>query len=673
VFEQAPDAIVLIDCATARFVEFNQHAHETLGYSREEFSELTVADIDACESREQTLAHTTEVVRCGEDHFSTQHRTRDGRLLDIQVSARPLSLHDRNLLVGIWTDITDRRRAEKQVQQTTKLLAAIKDAQNLYIAGADAREVYQTLLQTLVTITDSEYGFLDEVLRDESGQLYKRSLAISDISWDEQSRRLYQQHLQRGLEFYDLSNLAGLPALTGKLVISNAPEQDPRSGGIPKGHPPLRTFMGVPMYFGGQITGVAGVANGLGCYDEETAEFLKPFVATCASIIHAFQNDAKEQQHREALQENHANLLAILEATDDLIASRDCAGRLVFCNPAFARMVRRLFGVEAAPGLRTLDYLPAAKREHWERVLAQVTAGEPYRGEFEWDLGDQDLRFYEISFHPIRKGEEIIGTVEYNRDITEQRRLQRQAEQRQAELLHVSRLSTLGEMASGIAHELNQPLTAILCYGEACRRRVQGQAPDLPSIAEYLGQIISQGERAGLIIRRMRALAKRLRSQFAVVDLTEVIQNSVGMSQWELKQNEIQLIREIAESLPLVYADAIQIEQVLLNLIRNSMDAMRCAKDGPQRLTIRAMALDDKHVRVEVCDSGIGLPPGTEDRVFDPFFTNKPDGLGIGLSISRSIIESHGGTIEAKANPDRGATFFFTLPVSQTANQRESS
>lgn len=318
-----------------------------------------------------------------------------------------------------------------------------------------------------------------------------------------------------------------------------------------------------------------------------------------------------------------------------------------------------------------MDYLPPDKREYWEQVLSRVLAGEPFHGEFEWDFGGGDLRSYEISFTPIRNGEEIIGTVEFTRDVTEQNRVRKQAEQRQRELYRISRLSTLGEMASGIAHELNQPLTAILSYGEACQRRMQADSPDLSLITQHLGQIVSQGQRAGLIIRRMRAMAKGQQAQFVAANLNEIIEAAVGMIRWELSQNEIAVRVDIAESLPPVYGDPIQIEQVLLNLIRNSVDSMNSVPPEQRSLTVRATLLDDDRLCVEVCDSGIGLPAADQGSIFDPFFTTKPDGLGIGLSISRTIVEAHRGTLEARNNPDHGATFSFTLPVRKMADERE--
>lgn len=635
-----------------------------LGYTEEEMIGRVVEEFmfeeDLPAHRERMAArHDGKAAR-----YEHRFRRKDGGEVWTLVSATAL-MSSQGRFEGsfaVFTDITDRKRAETRLQQTTKLLRAIRDAQSLYIARAEIREVYNALLQILVTMTDSEFGFLDEVLRDEAGQLYKRSLAISDISWDEDSRKLYRQLAERNFEFRNLNNLAGLPATTDSLVISNTPDQDPRSGGVPKGHPSLRTFMGVPMHFGGRVVGVAGVANRPGGYDTQIAEFLEPFVVTCAGIIQAAQNDAKERQYQQSLRQSHTNLLAIIESTEDLIASRDREGRLIFCNSAFSRMIERLFQVQAKPGLRTLDFLPPAKRQYWQNVFRRVLEGEIFRGEIEYDV-DGELRFYDVSFHPIVQDHQIIGTVEFTRDVTEPHRIRKQAQQRQQELLRVSRLSTLGEMASGIAHELNQPLTAILSYGEACRRRIQAESPDFALINEYLEQIISQGQRAGLIIRRMRAMAKGQQTQFISANLQEIIEAAVGMIRWELAQNEIAVCVDIAESLPPAYVDPIQIEQVLLNLIRNSMDAMGAVPPEQRSLTVRATVWDNDYLNVEVCDSGIGLPPPDQGSVFEPFFTTKPDGLGIGLSISRSIIEAHRGTLEARSNPGPGATFFFRLPI----------
>ena len=166
-------------------------------------------------------------------------------------------------------------------------------------------------------------------------------------------------------------------------------------------------------------------------------------------------------------------------------------------------------------------------------------------------------------------------------------------------------------------------------------------------------------------MRRMRAMAGAHQVRFVYTDLNEAVRNVVALTRWELVQNGMHLNLELAELLPPVYADSIQIEQVLLNLIRNAIEAMRPMADGPRRLTLRTMTSGNDRVCAEVCDTGIGLPETEADQIFEPFFTAKPDGLGIGLSISRSIIEAHKGSLGARPNADRGATFSFTLPAQQ--------
>jgi signal transduction histidine kinase len=214
-------------------------------------------------------------------------------------------------LVGTVRDITEPKKAQEAIRRQTELLDSIRRAQTLYITEDDPKDVFDTLLETLVKITGSEYGFLDEVCRDGDGRLFKKSLALSNISWDEESGQLYEKLRTSDMEFRDLDNLSGAPARTGELMISNNPAHDPRSGGVPKGHPAIRSFMGIPMYFGGELLGVAGVANRKGGYDEQMASFLGTFISTCAGVIHAVRENRREQQMAEALQEK-AGLQQIL-------------------------------------------------------------------------------------------------------------------------------------------------------------------------------------------------------------------------------------------------------------------------------------------------------------------------------------------------------------------------
>jgi C4-dicarboxylate-specific signal transduction histidine kinase len=237
------------------------------------------------------------------------------------------------------------------------------------------------------------------------------------------------------------------------------------------------------------------------------------------------------------------------------------------------------------------------------------------------------------------------------------------AMRRQEELLHVSRVNMLGEMATGIAHELNQPLSAIGNYGDACLGLLQAETHDVSRIMQNLEQIVSQSERAGAIIRRMRALVKKKPLELAPVNLNEIIGSILPLVQAEMGDKGVDVTLELTEPLPAVRADAVQMEQVMLNLIRNGIDAMDGEETVPRLLTIRTSVTVAGRVRVDIVDTGVGLPAGEPDRVFEPFFTTKAHGLGLGLPISQSIVEMHRGSLEAVRNPDGGSTFRVTLPA----------
>lgn len=233
-------------------------------------------------------------------------------------------------------DITEAKGIEVRLTRTTALLESINEAQSLFLGDLEPREVFGRLLDTLVTMTESGYGFLDEVLQDERGT-YKLSLALSDISWSAESKALYDQLAARNLEFRNLDNLAGTPALTGQLLIANNPAHHPGSGGTPPGHPELRNFMGMPVYFGRELVGVAGVANREGGYDPALAAEMAPFLGSCAAIIHAFRLESQRAEAEAALLRANRHNRALLEADPDPLVVIDADGRISDLNVATER------------------------------------------------------------------------------------------------------------------------------------------------------------------------------------------------------------------------------------------------------------------------------------------------------------------------------------------------
>jgi len=233
--------------------------------------------------------------------------------------------------------------------------------------------------------------------------------------------------------------------------------------------------------------------------------------------------------------------------------------------------------------------------------------------------------------------------------------------ERQAELTHVTRVMTIGELTASIAHEVNQPLAAIVTNGNACLRWLAGATPNLSEGRQAVERIIKDSYRASEVIARIRSLVKKTQPRSDWVDLNEVIDEVLALAQNEARRHRVSLNRQLKPDLPRVRGDRVQLQQVVLNLIMNGLEAIARSKNGTRELSIRTDADDGKNVIVAVGDSGEGLDSANLERVFDAFYTTKPEGMGMGLAISRTIIESHGGRLWATANSPKGAVFQFTL------------
>lgn len=228
-----------------------------------------------------------------------------------------------------------------------------------------------------------------------------------------------------------------------------------------------------------------------------------------------------------------------------------------------------------------------------------------------------------------------------------------------AELLHVTRVGKLAEFVSSLAHEISQPLTAILSYAQAAQRMLADREPELQKILSY---IINDNHRASEVIQRLRSLLKKGKPETKPLDINAIINETVALIATDAAVRNAVLKLELENDLPLIRGDRIQLQQVLLNLISNSFDALE-SRRGEREISIRTSRKSAHTIMVAVKDSGCGIPARDIPKLFTHFFTSKPDGLGMGLSISRSIIEAHGGRLNVKNNPDRGATFYFTIPI----------
>lgn len=241
------------------------------------------------------------------------------------------------------------------------------------------------------------------------------------------------------------------------------------------------------------------------------------------------------------------------------------------------------------------------------------------------------------------------------------------------ELAHANRVAMMGQLSASIAHEVNQPIAAVIANASAGLRWLGARPPEQERVRHALTRIVRDGKRAGEVIERVRALVKKAPPRRDRLDINEAVREVISLTQAEMQRNRAGLQTGLADGLPFVSGDRVQLQQLIVNLVVNAVEAMSGVSDGPRELTIVSGEGDSNNVFVEVRDTGPGLNPANLDRLFQPFYTTKPDGIGMGLAISRSIAEAHGGRLSATPNEPRGAVFRLTLPVERCSRGTHSS
>jgi PAS domain S-box-containing protein len=359
---------------------------------------------------------------------------------------------------------------------------------------------------------------------------------------------------------------------------------------------------------------------------------------------------ASEERFRRALE---IETVGILFFTPD--------GKITGANDAFLRMGGYSREDVATGRLRWDELTPPEWMPHALRAVEEFKATgrtTPYEKQY---MRTDRSRWWGLSAATLLN--EYEG-VEFVLDISGRKQATEEAlRQTQAELAHASRLTTMGELAASIAHEINQPLTAVVTNGNACLRWLARETPDLAEARAAVERIIREAHRASEVIRQVRALVRKTDPQKVWLDLNGLIPEVVALVQSEARRHGVALRTALTATLPPVLGNGVQVQQVLLNLLLNGIEAMQPVTDRPRELLLRSQRHGADAVLVAVQDSGIGLDPERTARLFDAFVTTKPGGLGLGLAISRSIIEAHGGRLWASPNAGPGATFQFTLPT----------
>ena len=587
--------------------------------------------------------------------------------------------------------------AERRTGLVNSLLSAVRELLTGHLVQNGRRATFARLLELLLEYTDSNYGFVAEVLHDPAGQPYLKTQAVTNIAWNDEMRAFFDQHHAQGLEFRNLQTLFGAALTTGQTVISNSPATDPRRGGLPPGHPPLNAFLGVPIRHGGELVGMVGVANRPDGYDPAIVELLEPLFSAYATIIHdvrmadlreeaqlkigrlnqelqdradrldqANQALAERDQLRQLALENASvrlQHLATMDAASDGLALLDGAGLYTYVNAAHATMFgfatseellgknwRILYDDDELTRFQTEVFPELGARRHWHgRARARRLDG---------------THFPEALTLTLTPDGGIICVCRDDTSAVESEQkiqaLSRGLETRAQELMKVNR--ELSDFAHVVSHDLKAPLRGI---GSLSNWLQQDYAAKLgPEGAEQLQLIGGRVARlSGLIdgILSYSRAGRTPRSQ-TVVSLDVLVQGTL-----EILAPPAHIAVTVATALPQIRMDPTKAQQLFQNLLSNAVKYMNKPSG---RVTVSCVAAD-RFWHFSIADNGPGIEEKYFERIFQLFQTLAPrdevESTGVGLAVVKKIVETEGGRIWIESVFGHGATFHFTLPCDEPA------
>ena len=438
--------------------------------------------------------------------------------------------------------------------------------------------------------------------------------------------------------------------------------------------PAVEECLLVPFYIGGKAVGtIWAITHGdrrkFDSEDERIMNTLGQFASLAYQTVESIEDLKLQIAAREQAETAVRALASGLEAKVRCLVDSNIIGifiwnldgRIIDANEAFLRIIGYDRGDLIAGRLNWRELTPPEWQEAADRRVAQLEASgttQPHEKEY---FRKDGTRVPVLVGAAAFEGRSVEG-VGFVLDLTDRKRAERAYTQAQMELAHANRVATMGQLSASIAHEISQPIGAALSYANAASHWLAAQPPNLEEVRRDLGFIVESGVRASEVIDRIRALVKKAPPRKDRLEINEAILEVIELARNEMAKNGISVRTQLVDTLPAIQGDRVQLQQVILNLLINAAEAMSGMSEGPRELLISTAKTESEGVLVAVRDSGPGLAPESVDRLFESFYTTKPGGLGMGLSICRSIIEAHHGRLWATANTPHGAVFQFTLP-----------
>ncbi|MDH3306657.1 MAG: PAS domain S-box protein [Acidimicrobiia bacterium] len=590
-----------------------------------------------------------------------QLRRLDGTQIWVRITSRGVFDADGNIecYEGVLEDITDSHDAGQELAESNAMLDALSRIQNRFIAGGDAGELFDALLADLLAISESDYGFIAGVRYDTAGSPFLRTFAMTNISWNEATRRMFAELGPRGMEFHNLDTLFGRPVTERIPILSNDPNNDPRRAGRPEGHPPLDSFLGIPLLKGETVLGVIALANRLNGYDQSLVERLQPLVAAVGSVVESVRIDESRLAAETRVRSQQDLYAAVVEYAAEGVVVFGEDGVTIAFNPASERITGYLESEIVGEPIASLlgdelfgpESLAPASRARGASSEGMIIRRSGRRVPVEMSLS-----------RTAAGGRTVFTAI--LRDIAE--RKETEAALRNAKETAERTSRAKDEFLAGMSHELRTPLNAVIGLSSLLTRQVHGTVNDKQR--QYLDQIEDSGRHLLELINDILDLAKieadKLEALVAPVEVLPLVESALGVIRETATGAGLRTDVDVDRDLPRVLADARRTKQVLINLLSN---ATKFTESGG---TIGVTAREaEGMVAVTIWDTGVGIPEDQLSNIFSPFeqvdhsLARSHEGTGLGLTLSRRFVEMQNGTLTVESVPGSGSQFTFTLPV----------
>ncbi|BDX07122.1 GAF domain-containing protein [Planctobacterium marinum] len=569
-------------------------------------------------------------------------------------------------IVHLLESRSNKKLAQLEVEknrETEKIINAIACVNRDYLNGVSTRALVSDFLKAFLTITDSQFGFIAEVLSDKNKQPYLKHIALADVSKDSDTADYFNSNPDSELEFHNLDTLFGAVIRTGKALISNDAKHHPQSGGTPSGHPSLKQFAGFPLFREGEMVGMVGLANRESGYDERILQFVEPLLDNCSLIVKAYRSEMEKDAFLSALESEKQAFKKLSDKFSSLYHSLDdgiveCSvpdGKILDCNPAFCKMIG--YDKQSLCNLTIFDITDSASLQQSEIKLAESISEKGESEAFEKHYIHSHghpvpalVKVFKVNTNPAETPR-AWGLI---KDLSVQQKREMQRAQRK-------KMESLGTLSGGIAHDFNNILAIISGNAELLKMTQANK-----ELLHHTCKILDASQRGAELVKRILAFSRKNPQSHSAIDLKKAIEQALELIQPTISTN-ISLRVDLQDS-GMISSDESSVTQLLMNLISNACQAI---EPNTGTIEIKLCEISGHHadplqLRLTVSDTGRGMSQLQTSQAFDPFYTTKEKGrgTGLGLAIVHGLVEDMKAHIHIDSQEGIGSNVTIDIPVS---------